>query len=190
MRSTWIILVFMLLAGVAMYFISKRQPVNGPYDSISLSDTSSLSRANTRVFLAYEPVEINYTDSIGWQQDSTALKKLLDGSNTLNFFNKHYQSAGLYITYNNQYFFDLEINKTDTARAYDISFRIAPRKDSFFIEGKIDTHLDSVVRFSGPMLPLYREFSVIYNHKLPPDPADSLDPGAPKSDKTISISRN
>lgn len=187
MRTTWIILSIMVLAGVVMYWLSQRKSPPGLYDSISISDTSGRAVERVKVYLARNPVEVDYNDSTGWSEDSIPLMKILDGS-SLNFFNKNYKSAALYFTLDNKYFFDFEIHKKDTSQAYDISFRFQPVRDSFYIKGVIDTHQDSVLRFSGPMIRMYKAFAVIYNYKLPPEPVDSNDlPEGPQPTKTISI---
>jgi hypothetical protein len=104
--------------------------------------------------------------------------------------------VALILTYNNDWFYDLEIDKPDPNMAYDISFRIGTAGDSVFVEGTVDKKEGDVVEFSGPMIKMYKQFILTYNNRMPQQPADSTATDttaivkAPLPNKTITVLEN
>lgn len=201
MRTTWIILLLMVLAGGAMFYFARRPKRAAALDTIRVADSTDTLSRNVKVFLANNPVEVHYVDTLGWLQDSTPLRKILDHT-VSDKFDKRYSTATLFITYNDAYFFDLEVIKPDTTQAYDISFRVQPSAGGYAISGSVDNKKDYLIHFTGPMFHIYSDFLVTYNNKLPPQPVDSsavsdssgrlIDSAGnrvPRANKTVTILR-
>ena len=199
MRTTWIILSIMVVIGLGMFYLSTIKTPPGVYDSIAIDNTSDSVTKKIKIYAANNPAEVYYLDSIWLQADSTPLKKILDG-NKLNFINKRYQSITLFLTYDDKVFYDLEIDKPDTTQAYEISFTVQPMQDTFFVQGTVDKHKGDLLRFRGPMIPLYKQFILSYNNKLPPPEPDTSEtdspaepaeePPGPPPNKTITVIEN
>ncbi len=193
MRTTWLILLVMVLAGVAMYYFATRKRPVVPYDTISLHDTPDSIGKKLRVFVAYNPTEITYRDSAWFQQDSIPLKEVPIDS-TLRIFNKHYTSATFYLDYNHAWFYDIEVNKPGQDVSYQISFAISQLRDTLRVNGIINDPLKDQLRLSGPMMKMYQSFILTYNDKLPPviDSTQVVDstPGEPpvkRPTRTITV---
>lgn len=195
MRTPLVILGIMLVIGAAMYFISRYQSPPGEYDMLSLENKDTAISRKVRVFAATDPTEIYYTDS-NWLKPDSSLLKLVVDRNNLNFMSKQYASVALILTFNNEWFYDLEIDKTDPNEAYDISFKMQNRGDTVFVDGTVDRKEGDVITFSGPMIKMYKKFILTYNNRMPPMPVDSsaIDTAAiakaPLPNKTITVLQN
>jgi hypothetical protein len=195
MRTTWMILVLMLVIGAGMYFFfTYKKDAPAEYDTITITKTADSIVKRIKVYVADNPTEVYYADSAWFMPDSTPLKKVVDAS-TLDYMNKHYHSATLYITYNDQAFYDLEINKPDSQQAYKVSLQLQSRNDTLYITGLLDKKEGDIVSFQGPLMPVYKQFAITYNNKLPPPPpdsttTDSLEVKGPLPNKTITVYRN
>ena len=204
MRVPLLILVCMVLIGAVMYYLSTLQPPPGAYDTINIEKTPDSITKRIKIYLADDPVEIYHFDSVwiksGPKSDSTTLKPVLEGSK-LNFINKKYSSITLLITYNDRLFYDLEIEKTDKRLAYEYRFQVKKERDTFFINGTVDRNEGEMISFRAPMMPLYKQFVLTYNNRLPPPPPDSTATDStlidsfpaekgPQPNKTITVLRN
>jgi hypothetical protein len=186
----------MLIAGAVMYFISRYQAPPGEYDMLNIENKDTSISRKVRVFAATEPTEIYYLDSNWLKPDSTPLKMVVD-RNKLNFMSKQYATVALILTYNNSWFYDLEIEKTDPNQAYEISFKMEPVGDTVYVNGTIDKKEGDVVEFSGPMIKMYKRFILTYNNRMPPPPVDSTATAdstalvkGPQPNKTITVLEN
>lgn len=198
MRITWIILIIMLVAGAGMYFLSTIKSAPGVYDTVAIENTVDSVMKKVKVFVANDPAEIYYLDGVWMKPDSIPLKKVLDGSK-LSFMNKGYNSITLFFTWGDRFFYDLEIQKPDTTLAYQVEFSVRSQNDSVYVDGSIDKK-DDVIHFAGPMMPLYKQFVLTYNNKMPPLPPDSTaigdtaeaadEPKGPQPNKTITVLQN
>lgn len=194
MRTTWLILAVMILAGAGMYYVATRKKPIAPHDTILLQDTPDSIRSKIRLYVAYNPTEITYRDSVWYERDSIALKQLsLDSA--ANAFDKNYQSATFYLDYDHTWFYDIEVNKPKQDLAYTIRFSVNKVNDTLQASGIIDDLQHEQLRLSGPMMKMYKAFLLTYNNKLPPavdSTADSAGgtPPAPPAAKTITVIRN
>jgi hypothetical protein len=185
----------MLVIGAAMYFISRYQSPPGEYDMLSLQNKDTAISRKVRVYAVTEPTEIYYLDSTWLKPDSTPLKIVVDRNN-LNFMSKQYASVALILTFNNEWFYDLEIDKSDPNQAYEISFAMQSKGDTVFVDGTVDRKEGDVITFSGPMIKMYRQFILTYNNRMPKMPADSTATDsvaiakAPLPNKTITVLEN
>jgi hypothetical protein len=185
----------MLVLGAAMYFISRYQSPPAEYDMLSLQNKDTAISRKVRVYAVTEPTEIYYIDSTWLKPDSTPLKIVVDRNN-LNFMSKQYASLALILTFNNEWFYDLEIDKSDPNQAYEISFNMQNKGDTVFVDGTVDRKEGDVISFSGPMIKMYRQFILTYNNRMPQMPADSTatDSAAivksPQPNKTITVLEN
>ena len=195
MRTPILILGIMLVAGTVMYFISRYQAPPGEYDTLSIENKDPNTYRNIRVYAITEPTEIHYVDSTWLKPDSTPLKVVVEG-NKLNFMNKQYASVALIFTYNDNYFYDLEIDKANPNEAYEISFEMEPKGDTVYVSGTVDKKEGDLVEFSGPMIKMYKQFILTYNNRMPAAPADSTVEDstalarAPMPNKTITVLEN
>ena len=195
MRTTWIIIIAMLLIGAGMYyFFTYKESAPATYDTITITNTPDSIVQKIKVFVAENPTEVYYRDSIWFFPDSIPMKKVLDGSK-LDYMDKHYSSGTLYITYNDRAYYDLELHKPDTLLAYKVSFQLQVNNDTLYIKGILDKKEGDIVSFHGPLMPVYKQFAITYNHKLPPPPpdstaTDSTEVQGPLPNKTITVFRN
>lgn len=178
-----------------MYFISRYQAPPGEYDMLSIQNKDTAISRKVRVYAATEPTEIYYLDSTWLKSDSTPLKMVVDRNN-LNFMSKQYASVALILTYNNNWFYDLEIDKPDPNMAYEISFKMQPVGDTVFVEGTVDKKEGDVLEFKGPMIKMYKQFILTYNNRMPQQPVDTTATDttaivkSPLPNKTITILEN
>lgn len=199
MRTPLIIIAIMLICGAAMYLISRYQAPPGEYDMLTIENKDTSISRKVRLYAAIEPTEIFYADGTWLKADSTPLKLVLDRSN-LNFMSKQYSSVALVLTYNNSWFYDLQFDKPDPSLAYEISFKLEPVGDTLYVKGVLDNNDGEVIRFGGPMIRMYKQFTLTYNNKMPPPPPDSLEyenesdslalAHSPQPNKTITILEN
>ena len=200
MRTTWLILLIMVLAGAGMYYFATKKKPLAPYDTIALHDTPDSIRNKLRVFAAYNPTEITYRDSMWFQQDSIPLKEIpLDSA--ISTFDKNYKSATFYLDYDHAWFYDVEVNKPNPDIAYTIRFAIHKANDTLEASGIIDDPQHDQLRLRGPMMKMYQAFLLTYNNKLPPvtdstatpdstgDSSREQLPATPPA-KTITVIRN
>ena len=167
MRTTWLILLIMVLAGGAMYYVATRPKVAAPYDTIALHDTPDSIRSKLRVFAAYDPTDITYRDSDWYQQDSIPLKEIALDTISASF-GKNYKSVTFYLDYDHTWFYDVEVNKANPEVSYQISFAVNQLKDSLQASAIINDPLHDQLRLSGPMMKMYSAFLLTYSKKLPP----------------------
>lgn len=193
MRTTWLILLIMVLAGAGMYYFATQKQALAPYDTIALHDTPDSIRQKLRIFAAYNPIEVTYRDSGWYQQDSVPLKEIsLDSA--VNAFDKNYKSVTFYLDYAHAWFYDIEVNKPKDI-PYKISFAVNSLRDTLQASGIIDDQEHEQLRFNGPMMKMYNAFLLTYNSKLPPPPPDSTqdssqqEPPAIPAAKTITVIR-
>ncbi len=188
MRTTWLILLLMVLAGAVMYYLATREKPPAPYDTISIRNTPDSIRKNTRLMVAFQPVEVVYKDST-WTTDSVPLKQIiLDSSH--NAFDKHYSSVTFFLDYDHRYFYDLEIPKPDPELPYNINFEIRRVNDTLQVSGTIDNKKAALIRFNGPMMKMYKAFMLTYNNRLPADSTQPADSSTTRATKTITVIGN
>lgn len=188
MRTTWIIIIAMILAGGIMYFLATRPKTSLPYDTITLGNTPDSIKAKTQLWVAYDPVEVSFKDST-WRMDTIPLKQVTLDSTRITF-DKHYRTVTFYLDYNHQYFYDLEIPKANPESALAISFNIIPSPEGYQVAGIIDDKKAGQLQFNGPMMKMYKGFVMTYNNKLPADSARIADTSSTKATKTITVVEN
>lgn len=177
MRTTWLILLAMVLAGIAMYYVANRKKPAAPFDTISLINTPDSIRQRLRLFVAYDPAEITYKDSTWYEHDSIPLKEIsLDRQ--LISLNKQYTNATLYIDYAHQWFYDVAVNKQTPGVAYELTLGVNNVADTLRAQAVINDPDRGQLRLSGPMMKMYSAFLLTYSSKLPPS-TDSTAEGTP-----------
>lgn len=190
MRGTWIILLITVLVGTGMYFLSKRKPKPAGFDTIVFKNTPDSIIKKMKVYLAYDPKEVMYLDSVWVQSDSTPLKQVLDGV-AQDTMNKQYSFITLFFAYGNHSFYDLEIKKPNPKLAYNINIEIEPQNnDTLIVDGLIEPQEGDAMHFRNPMMKMYSKFVVTYNYKLPQPPPDSTAIKGHDANKTVTILKN
>lgn len=166
MRTTWLILLIMVLAGATMYYFATQKEPVAPYDTIVLHDTPDSIRSRLRLYAAYNnPTEITFRDS-AWFQDSIPLKQVpLDSTIA---FDKNYKSVTFFLDYDHTWFYDVGVNKPSPDSAYIIRFSVNMVKDTLRAGGIIEDYKHDQFRLSGPMMKMYQAFILTYNNGLPP----------------------
>ncbi|MDF2187535.1 hypothetical protein [Paraflavitalea sp. CAU 1676] len=187
MRTTWLILLAMVLAGIAMYYLANRKKPLAPFDSISIINTPDSIRQKLRLYVAYDPAEVTFRDSAWFEHDSIPLKEI-SLRNTPNSFDKNYQKATFFLDYDHRYFYDIEVQKPAPDAAYELSFAVDNALDTFRIQGIINDPERDQLRLTGPMMQMYQAFVLTYNSKMPPrtDSTDDAPPATPAS-RTITV---
>ena len=190
MRGTWIILLIMVAAGVGMYFWFKPKPKSTKSDTIVFKNTPDSIIKKMKVYLADNPKEVMYLDSVWMQSDSTPLKQVLDGV-TEDTMSKAYSNLTLFLAYDHHSFYDLELKKPDPRLSYNITLEIEPQNnDTLMLTGTILPNKGDGWQFQSPMMKIYSRFVVTYNHKLPEQPTDSTAIKGHDANKTITILKN
>lgn len=191
MRGTWIILLVMVLIGAGMYFWFTRKPKPAHSDTIVFKNTPDSIVQKMQVYLADDPKEVMYLDSVWMLSDSTPLKKVLAGV-PQDTMNKQYSNITLFLMYGHDSYYDLELQKPDPKQAYTISLEIEPMSDSdtLIVDGLITPQKGDAMHFASPMMKMYNRFVITYNHKLPPPPPDSTAIEGHEPSKTITILKN
>jgi hypothetical protein len=190
MRGTWIILLIMVAAGAGMYFWFNRKPKAANHDTIVFKNTPDSIVSKMKVYLADDPKEVMYLDSVWMQSDSTPLKQVLNGV-TQDTMSKSYSNLTLFLAYDHHSFYDLEIKKPDPKVAYTINLEVEPENgDTLMLTGTIIPDKGDGVQFKAPMMKIYSRFVVTYNYKLPAPPPDSLAIKGHDANKTITILKN
>lgn len=189
MRTTWLILLAMVVAGFAMYYFANRQRPVAPHDTIALANTPDSIRQKLRIFIAYDPSEVTFRDSNWYEHDSIPLKEI-PLTQSLNTFNKQYTAATLYIDYGHQWFYDVAVKKPTQDAAFDLSFTVNSQEAGFLAQCIINDPLHDQLRLSGPMMKMYSAFLLTYGSKLPADSTHtdtSAGPQAPLPDRLITV---
>jgi hypothetical protein len=182
MRGTWIILAIMVLAGIGLYFYFTRKPA-----PIVFVNTPDSIVEKIKVYVAKQPTEVMYLDSVWMQQDSTPLKQVAGGmeESRLELLDS---SVNLYLAYNDKYFYDLELKKSDPKNAYRLNFQIAPQNgDTLVLDGQIQPQRGDILAFQAMMMKVYPRFVITYNSRLPQEPFDSTKIEGHTPDKTITV---
>jgi len=191
MRATWIILLIMVVIGAGMYFLSKRKPKMADHDTIVFKNTPDSIIQKMKVYVAEDPKEVAYLDSV-WitTSDSTPLKQIMN-ANVQDTMSKQYSARTLFLTYDDQSFFDVELEKANSKMPYTIELKVQPQNnDSLFVDGLIRPTEGNAMHFAGPMMKLYSRFVLTYNYKLPKPPPDSLAIKGHDANKTVTILKN
>ena len=188
MRTTWIILLIAIAAGVGMYFYFSGKGEPAAYDTITFSNTPDSILQKIKVFTADRPVEVFYRDSTWSLPDSTPLQKILN-NRTTDSINKSYKEKTLVLTYDDRLYYDMDIIKPDSNASYEMDFQLIPAADSMIVQGKITQSSAGVLNFRNPMSNLYRSFVITYNQRLPDSLQTDIDSTAPvnKTTKTITV---
>lgn len=186
MRTTWLILLAMLLAGTAMYYVANRQKPVSPYDSISITNTADSIRQKIRVFVAYDPAEVTFRDSAWYEHDSIPLKEV-PVQQAFNTFDKHYTNATFYIDYGHQWFYDVVVSKPTQDAAYELHFTVNNSADSFRLQGIINDPARNQLHLRGPMMKMYNAFLLTYGNKLPPNTDTATGPQPPPPSRLITV---
>ena len=191
MRGTWIILLIMIVIGAGMYFWFSRKPKPANIDTIVFKDTPDSIVKKMQIYLADDPKEVMYLDSVWMQSDSTPLKRVLHGTEH-DTMSKQYSNITLFIAYDHHSFYDLELQKPDPKMAYTINLEVMPQNnnDTLILDGIIQPVKGNALHFAVPMAKLYSRFVITYNHKLPPPPTDSMAIKGHEPIKTITILKN
>jgi hypothetical protein len=191
MRGTWIILLIMVIAGIGMYFWFTRKPKAANHDSIVFKNTPDSIVKKMQVYMADDPKEVMYLDSVWMLSDSTPLKRVLNGIEQ-DTMSKQYSNLTLFITYDHHSFYDLELTKPDPKMAYTINLEVMPQSnnDTLILDGIVQPQKGDALHFAVPMSKLYSRFIITYNHKLPPPPPDSTAIKGHDPIKTITILKN
>jgi hypothetical protein len=187
MRGTWIILLIMVVIGMGMYFYfnQKTDPID--HDSIVFENTPDSIVKKLKVFVAQKPTEVMYLDSVWMQQDSTPLKLVAEG-NAKNRLEPLDTSVNIYLTYDDKYFYDLELKKPNPRLSYKLNFQIQPQNsDTFLIDGLLQPQKGDALAFQAPMMKIYPQFVITYNNRLPQEPEDSTKIQGHVPDKTITV---
>lgn len=188
MRTTWIILALTVLIGAGLYFYFMRKEAPGNADRVSLVNTPDSIAAKTQIFFADDPLEVFYHDSTWQFEDSTKLRSI-NVSSSGDTLSKAYPERTLFISYDNKWFFDLELKKPDSSIAYDIQLQLKPQNDSLLIYGTIDQKGKGKLQFRNPMMRIFNSFVITYNEKIPDslrNDSSSKEAG-PAPSKTITV---
>lgn len=190
MRGTWIILIITVVAGIGMYFYFTRKPKPIDHDSIAFENTPDSIVQKMKVYIARDPTEVMYIDSVWMQQDSTPLKQVAGGTEESRL-DKLDSAVNVYLSYDNKYFYDLELKKPNPKLAYKLSLQVQPQNnDTLMVDGAIIPQQGDVLTFQGVMMKIYPQFVITYNSKLPPKLVDSTVIQGHVPDKTITVLQN
>jgi hypothetical protein len=180
----------MVVAGTGMYFWFSRKPKPANSDTIVFKSTPDSIVKKMQVYLADDPKEVMYMDSVWMQSDSTPMKQVLSGI-AQDTMSKQYSNITLFINYDHHSFYDLELKKPDPKMAYTINLEVIPQNnDTLILDGIIQPAKGDALHFQAPMTKLYSKFVITYNHKLPQPPADSTAIKGHEPNKTITILKN
>jgi hypothetical protein len=180
----------MVAAGAGIYFWFSRKPKAANHDIIVFKDTPDSIINKMKVYLAEDPKEVMYMDSVWMQSDSTPLKQVLNGVSQ-DTMSKSYSNLTLFLAYDHHSFYDLELKKPDPKIAYTINLEIEPQNgDTLMLTGTIIPDKGDGFQFQSPMMKIYSRFVVTYNHKLPAPPPDSTSIKGHDANKTITILKN
>lgn len=187
MRTTWIILVLVLLIGGIMYFLAQKPDKTTVHNTITFGNTPDSIRQRTRLYVAYDPAQVYFRDS-AWSNPDSSLLKIIPPDSATNAFNGH-GSATFYIDYNHQYFYDIEISKPATGQPFGITLDLQPDpgNNTIQLNGVVDSQ-NGKLDFSGPMMKMYNAFVLSYNTRVP-DSLRSADSSLAKAEKLITVIR-
>ena len=180
----------MVAAGAGMYFWFKPKPKSTHSDTIVFKNTPDSIIKKMKVYLADDPKEVMYLDSVWMLSDSTPLKQVLNGV-TEDTMSKAYSNLTLFLAYDDHSFYDIELRKPDPKTSYTISLEVEPQNgDSLMLTGTILPDKGDGFQFQSHMMKIYSRFVVTYNYKLPAPPPDSLAIKGHDANKTITILKN
>jgi hypothetical protein len=166
MRTTTVILILTIAVGAGMYLLLFQKPESNKYDTISVVNTPDSVIQKLKVFVADQPIELIYRDSAWFLPDSTPLKRVLDGTltDTMSF---SLPQKTLIVSYDDRFFYDMDIVKSDSSDPNKIELRLQPRGDTMVVSGKIDKSEKGVINFASPMANMYRSFMITYTTRMP-----------------------
>jgi hypothetical protein len=183
MRTTWMILLLTIAAGIGIYFYFTRTQAPQAYDSIAFHQTPDSILQKVKVFTAEDPYEIYYFDSAWRLADSTPLKRIMANGIT-DSISKGYKEKTLFLTYDDRLFYDLELRKSDSSAAYAIDLQFVPVADTMMVYGSINQRNAGVINFRNPMTNLYRSFVITYNDRKSDSLKNDTTGSAPKTKAT------
>jgi hypothetical protein len=166
MRTTWIILFLTIAAAAGMYFYFSRKAEPAAYDTISFKNTPDSILQKVKVYTADRPVEVFYHDSSWTLSDSTPLIRIMN-NRTTDSISKNYVEKTLFVTYDNRFFYDMDLRKVDSNAAYNINLQLVPVSDSMMVYGSIDQKNAGLINFRNPMANLFKSFVITYNDRIP-----------------------
>jgi hypothetical protein len=168
-------------AGLYFYFTQKNAP--GAYDTIVFKNTPDSVLQKVKVYTADTPMEVFYHDSAWSLADSTPLVRIMQ-SGTSDSITKSYKEKTLFVTYDDRFFYDLELRKADSNAAFDISLQLVPATDSMLLFGSIDQKGAGVINFRNPMANMFRSFVITYNDRIPDSLKVDTAAGGPRTKAT------
>ncbi|RYY31019.1 MAG: hypothetical protein EOO04_02810 [Chitinophagaceae bacterium] len=166
MRTTWVILVATILAGVAIFFYFQSTNKTSATDTIRIINTPDSLLKKVKVHVAEDPVEVLYSNNTWMLADSAALPAILQNTSS-DSFSRNYREKTIYLTYDNRLYHDIELRKTDTTAAFAIDLQLSAVADTVFVSGTINQGTAGIIAFRNPLSPLYKSFVVTYHDRLP-----------------------
>jgi hypothetical protein len=183
MRTTWIILLLTIAAAAGMYFYFSRKTEPAKYDTIAFKNTPDSILQKVKVYTADRPMEVFYHDSSWTLADSTPLTRIMN-NRTSDSIGKHYEEKTLFVTYDDKYFYDMDLRKADSNAAYSINLQLVSLSDTMMVYGSIDQKNAGVINFRNPMANLYRSFVITYNDRIPDSLKTDTSGSAPQTKAT------
>lgn len=183
MRTTWIILLLTVAAAAGLYFYFTQKKDPAAYDTIAFKNTPDSVLRKVKVYTADHPIEVFYADSAWMLADSTPLVRIMQNG-TSDSITKSYKEKTLFVTYDNKFFYDLELRKADSNAAYDINLQLVPATDSMMLFGSIDQRGTGIINFRNPMANMFRSFVITYNDRKPDSLRLDTTAGAPQTKAT------
>lgn len=183
MRTTWIILLLTIAAAAGLYFYFSRKPEPAAYDTIAFRNTPDSILQKVKVYTADRPVEVFYNDSSWTLADSTPLTRIMT-NRTTDSITKRYAEKTLIVTYDEKFFYDMDLRKADSNAAYTINLQLVPVSDSMMVYGSIDQKDAGVINFRNPMASMFRSFVITYSDRVPDSLKTDTAGGAPQTKAT------
>ncbi|RYY18715.1 MAG: hypothetical protein EOO04_23425 [Chitinophagaceae bacterium] len=183
MRTTWIILLLTIAAAAGMYYYFSRETAPVAYDLIAFKNTPDSILQKVKVYTAERPMEVFYRDSTWTLADSTPLKRIMNNGNT-DSIEKKYAEKTLFVTYDDKFFYDMDLRKIDSSVAYVINLQLVPLSDTMMVYGSIDQKNAGVINFRNPMANLFKSFVITYNDRIPDSLKTDTSAGAPQTKAT------
>jgi uncharacterized membrane protein len=166
MRTTWLILVVTILAGVAIYYYFNSINRAPSSDTIRFVNTPDSLLKKVKVHIAEDPVEVIYSNNTWMLADSATIPAILQ-NNTSDSMSRNYREKTIYLTFDNRLYYDIELRKSDTTAAYAIDLQLSAVADTIFVSGNIDQGKAGIIAFKNPLSPLYKSFVVTYHDRFP-----------------------
>ncbi|HTE24888.1 hypothetical protein [Flavitalea sp.] len=183
MRTTWIILFLTIAAAAGMYFYFSRKAEPAAYDTIAFKNTPDSILQKVKVYTADRPMEVFYHDSTWTLSDSTPLTRIMN-NRTTDSISKNYVEKTLFVTYDDKFFYDMDLRKADSNAAYNIDLQLVPVSDTMMVYGSIDQKNAGVINFRNPMANLFKSFVITYNDRRPDSLKIDTSAGSPHSKAT------